>query len=164
MRERPYRVALIGCSKRKRTDDPACRAEQLPAAQLYEGDLFRKALAYARATCDVAFILRAHYGLLALDNQVQHYDACLRELPPGARAAWGARVAEQLKARLEVDDSEIVCLAGETYAAALPASLRSSPGFVQPLRGLGLGRQKQWLQRQLTAAAPLPAQVRGANR
>lgn len=143
---RPIRIGLVGCSKQKATDSQWAREQCWPAAEFYRGDLFRKALAVARAQCDEVFILSAKHGLVALDQELGHYDVSLRTLTPAERAVWGARVAAQLEARFPgAVPLELVCFAGALYADALPVALRKRSRLLRPLRGLGLGAQKHRL-------------------
>lgn len=80
------RFCLIACSASK---GPVAT----PAAELYRGDVFRKALAWAQreAYTEVA-ILSARYGLVPLHQVVEPYDASLTTATLQQRWRWAAHV------------------------------------------------------------------------
>jgi hypothetical protein len=139
---RPLRVGLVACSAGK-LDQPA------PARELYTSQLFRKASAYAAATCDRWFILSALHGLVEPDQLLQPYDVTLNGMPALQREAWVARVRWQLQLQLgDAAGVQLVALAGATYRQALDGV----PWPVEiPMQGLGIGQQLGFLTRQLDA-------------
>lgn len=130
------RVMLIACSAGKL----ACSA---PAWQLYTGDLFRKAKALAEARGARWFVLSAKHGLVAPDTVLQPYDDTLAHATRERLAEWNAMVLAQLvEARLL--DQPLEVLAGRCYrgwTACLDVTV--------PMRGMGIGQQKQWLADQI---------------
>jgi len=126
-------VGLVACGKRKL--DVAA-----PAGDLYIGQLFRKASAYAEETYDRWFILSAKHGLLRPDEVIEPYDLSMAHLAADERRAWAAGVAEELD-RLELMGSEFFFHAGSRYTSVLAPMLRRS---TWPLQGLGIGRQLAW--------------------
>jgi hypothetical protein len=74
----PLTVGLVGCGKTK-LPHPA------PAGELYTGQLFRAAFAYARKTYDRTYILSAKYGLVHPATVIAPYDLTLTTLPRAAR-------------------------------------------------------------------------------
>jgi hypothetical protein len=132
-------VALIACSASKLSTAAA-------ALELYTGDFFTKAAAFAARFLDGAAVLSAKHGLLAADDVVAPYDHKL-----GGRReqrAWAAKVIEQLRASYDADVTTFVLFAGKAYAAELEASDLNT---LNPLRGLGLGDRKGWLKAALAA-------------
>lgn len=117
-------IALLGCSARK-LGHPA------PVRALYQGDLFRKGLAWAEATCDRVMVLSALHGLVALDQVVAPYDLTLNDLSAAERRAWAERI--------RLPDGDPVYLCGRNYWQHL------RPGAT-PLAGLGIGQQLGWLK------------------
>lgn len=93
MAEHRRSVGLVACGKRKQ-DHPA------PAAELYCGDLFRKACAYARFAYDDWFILSAKHGLVPPDTILAPYDLSLRHLNARERREWADRVLAQTSRNL----------------------------------------------------------------
>lgn len=141
---------LVGCGASK-------LARAAPASQLYTGDLFSKASAYAaqraQAEGGAWAILSACHGVLRPDQIVEPYDCAMRGLSETGRAAWASRVTDQLVA---MKPQTIVILAGRDYRAALdqlPRFRFCHPHVTAPLQGLGIGQQKAWLIAH-TAAAP----------
>ena len=104
------RIALIGCSSKK-------RAVPSRADELYLGNLFRLSRQWVEARAHVFGgwgILSAKYGLLLPSDVIPPYDQYT--IPPG----WGEHVRQQI---IEVwgDPSEIIftVLAGDRYVAPL---------------------------------------------
>lgn len=139
-------VALVGCASAK-LSRPA------PARDLYTSPLFRKASAYAEATCDRWFILSAKHGLLAPDEVVEPYDVKLgrshrdpaKDAPP--IWSWADRVADQLRAALsDAPGVRLMLLAGAQYATV---ARRVDWPCDEPLQGLGIGERLAWLNAAL---------------
>jgi hypothetical protein len=93
------RVGLVGCASAK-LSQPA------PARELYTSPLFRKASAYAEATCTRWYVLSAKHGLVAPDAILEPYNVKLgratrdpeTDAPP--IHAWAQSVRDQLAAEL----------------------------------------------------------------
>jgi hypothetical protein len=150
-RERPVRPAPPG-------EDVvylvACCAEKLgrraPARELYRSDLFQKMRGYAenqiQATGGQWFILSAKHELVRPDEAVSPYDFSIRELREAERDAWAGRVVSKLQDHVR-PTTRIVVLAGEDYVRPILRELnfKLHTGAETPLRGLGIGQQKQWL-------------------
>jgi hypothetical protein len=140
----PITIGLVGCASQK-LKRPA------PARELYVSQLFKKASAYADATCDRWYVLSAKHGLVHPDTVLEPYDIRLgtnhRTTPPIHQ--WGARVKEQLDAELAgLENVTLIALAGEQYRIAVH---NSRWPVAVPMKGLGIGQQLGWLTAQLTA-------------
>jgi hypothetical protein len=141
------RYCLIACSATK-------AAVAAPAADLYQGDLFRKALAWAQrqAYTEVA-ILSARHGLVPLHQVVEPYDDSLTTAPMLERRRWAAHVLASLLQRWPlVEACEVTLMAGRRYTEPLVALLMAAAPRTQvhrPLAGLGIGQQKAWLAERL---------------
>ncbi len=134
------RIVLISCVSKKRTT----RAK---AAELYTSTLFKYNLQYARQlNPDVIFILSAKYGLLALNDEVDPYDATLNKMAAGERKAWAAKVIKQLQIHSDLQRDHFIILAGERYRQYLLPHLAS---YKIPLKGLPIGKQLQYLKQQV---------------
>ncbi len=135
-------VGLISCVSQKR----ACATE---ARELYDSPLFVKARRYVESRCDTWYILSAKYGLLHPTQVVDPYEETLSSKNRVAREQWAKRVWTDLHSQVRAGD-HVVVLAGERYREYLVPRLVDQGCFVEvPMEGLGIGRQLQWLSRQL---------------
>lgn len=127
------KTGLISCGKEK-------LSSAAPAQDMYQGDLFKKAWAYAEATYDQCYILSAKYGLLEPNQIIESYDLTLKDMDRKARREWADKIYEQIKKRCVLDNVFYIH-AGKLYREYLELYL----GLVQvPLEGLGIGQQKAW--------------------
>jgi hypothetical protein len=136
------RIGLVGCGSAK-LGRPA------PARDLYTSQLFRKASAYAAATCDRWYVLSAKHGLVRPDQILEPYDVKLGANLPSSPPihAWAAMVREQLAVELaDVAGAVLVALAGEQYRTVLRPCAWP---FEIPMQGLGIGQQLGFLTREL---------------
>ena len=133
------RIALVSCTATK-------LPRAAPARDLYCGNWFRLARAWAETFADYWYILSAQHGLVEPDRVIAPYDAALTRQSMEERATWAVRVAADLLRTTEPAD-EIIVLAGEAYREPL-ALLLELQGFVvyTPLVGLGIGQQMAWLK------------------
>jgi hypothetical protein len=140
------RVGLVACAGVKLD-------RRAPARDLYVSDLFRKASAYAAATCDEWFILSALHGVVHPDRELDPYNYTLADLPADVRRARVATMATDLTNLLaDAGRVELVVLAGANYRAALDQAARTpswEATVTVPMAGLGIGDQLGWLKREL---------------
>jgi hypothetical protein len=139
------RIILVACSAGK-------GRAAAPARDLYTGDLFRKARAYAEAFGSRWFILSALHGLLDPSTVVAPYNVSLDTLPKAERDAWGARVFGQLRDE-GCHTGPLVVLAGALYWDSIRDNQGRFPWLrdsSRPLARLGIGRQKAWLKAAVT--------------
>lgn len=129
-------VILVACCGPK-LPDPS------PAADLYVSDLFKKARTYAERR-GRWFILSALHGLLNPAAVIAAYDVTLKTMPAAKRREWGRKVRDQMEAAGLIGLS-LVALAGEDYVQPLRAAGLT---VEQPMKGLGIGKQLQWLKKQ----------------
>jgi uncharacterized protein DUF6884 len=129
-------IVLISCVSKKRSQPS--RAESL-----YVSPLFVGSLRYARSLQpDHIFILSAEHHLLDLDTVVAPYNTTLKTMSSVAVQQWAERVLEQLKARTDLQVDRFIFLAGDKYRKHLLPQISS---YSIPLKGLGIGKQLQWL-------------------
>ncbi|OGG39832.1 hypothetical protein A2118_00215 [Candidatus Kaiserbacteria bacterium GWA2_50_9] len=134
------RIVLISCVSTK-LGKPA------KARDLYISPLFRFNLAYAESLKpDMVFILSAKYGLVPLNRKIAPYNETLNTKRNAAKKIWANKVLHQLKAKTDLKLDEFILLAGERYRRFLLPHLAR---VRIPLKGLGLGRQLQFLKRTL---------------
>jgi hypothetical protein len=128
-------IALVGCGKTKLTYGA-------PAQDLYTGDLFRKARAFAEKHADRWYILSAKHGLVSPKTYLHPYDLACADLSPVEREVWEMDVRREIRRRAGPGDT-LVFLAGECYAGIVSGF----PNVEKPLQGLGIGHRKAWLKR-----------------
>jgi len=139
------RIVLVGCCAEK-LDRVA------PARQLYRSQLFRKASTWAQAQGAPWFVLSAAYGLIKPDDQLAPYDKTHANMTPAERSAWAGVVHDQISGLCnfwDVEQLEIVMLAGEKYAGWIPLVEAWGCKVVQPMKGMQVGQRLQWLTAQL---------------
>jgi hypothetical protein len=129
-------VILVACCGPKLADPSR-------AADLYVSDLFKKARSYAERR-GRWFILSALHGLLDPSTIIAPYDVTLKKMPAAKRKEWGQKVREQMEAA-ELIGLPLVALAGADYVNPLIAA---GLDVAQPMKGLGIGKQLQWLKKQ----------------
>jgi len=137
------KIVLISCASKKLPS----RAE---AQDLYISPLFKKNLSYAKfLKADKVFILSAKHGLLGLDKVVYPYDQTLNRMSFKEIDKWANLVLRQLKKVAQLDKDEFIFLAGNNYRKYL---LPHITNYKIPLKGLGIGKQLQWLGKKLVVA------------
>jgi hypothetical protein len=132
------RLILIACSKAK-------LPHAAPAAQLYQGDLFRKARALAERLGWPWAVLSARHGVVLPQHWLAPYNDTLTAATREQRAAWNRMVLQQLGERAR---QPLAVIAGRQYrgwTAGLDVAV--------PLAGLGIGKQKARLAEMLKEAA-----------
>ena len=139
-------LILIGCSKSKLD-------HRRPAYELYTGDLFKKQMNYADNILQPLnqykskiMILSAKHGLLDVDTLVKPYDLSLNDFNAFELARWAREVESQIY-DLYIDFDSIIFLAGKKYRSPLSSFLPYK--IEQPLNGLGIGEQKQFINKAL---------------
>lgn len=133
---------LVACVSRK-------ESRLMAARDLYCSDWFRKARAYAEASGNEWFILSAKHGLVAPKQLIEPYNLTLKRMTREQHRAWAAKVLGELKEKCHSGDKVIV-LAPQLYRQDLVPALREWGCDVEePLRGLGIGKQLQWMKRKL---------------
>lgn len=130
-------VVLIQCAKGK-------QRHKAPARDLYTSPLFRGSLRYAESlNPDAIYILSAKHGLLDTDTVVSPYDETLRAMPTDKRRTWTERVLAELTEVSDLKKDMFTLLAGVRYREFLIDAL---PNHSVPMKGLGIGKQLQFLK------------------
>ena len=138
-------IILLSCSARK-------AGNPLPAAELYQGTLFKASLAWAQQQQpDAIYILSAKHHLVEPDRVLQPYDLTLNDMPTAELRRWSDAVLEQLKSATDIERDRFIILAGDRYRRFLIPHLRN---VELPLEGMRIGEQVQFLQSQVQAADP----------
>jgi hypothetical protein len=174
------RVGLVACGKSK-LDHAA------PARDLYTGPLFRAASAYAERTYDAWFVLSAKHHLVHPDDVLEPYDVSLAGLMHVVRLQWALHVDialrcgrntgidEDYRTRRNAPEDgpflgrftmaggkvELFLHAGSDYAGPLyDRGIEGWATVYRPLRGLGIGEQLAWYQRQAAEQLTLDVETR----
>ena len=137
------RVVLISCSKLKRTYP--CEAYLLYDAS----SLFSKSLAYAKTISDELYVLSSKHGLVPMDEIIEPYEETLNEKSAVELSSWGDKVAAQLSARFDLNNTEFIVLAGKNYYQPLRVHLRN---MTLPLIGLAMGKRMEKLDKLIKTA------------
>ncbi|WP_025041313.1 DUF6884 domain-containing protein [Nitrosospira briensis] len=134
------KIVLISCVSKK-------LHHRAKVQDLYISPLFRLNLKYARKLKpDSIYILSAEHGLLDLDTEIEPYDRTLNGMRSLEVQAWAQRVLVQIDERADPGKDHFVLLAGQKYRKFLIPHLASHE---TPMEGLGIGRQLQYLGRQI---------------
>lgn len=135
-------IGLVACVGTKRADPAEAR-------DLYESSLFVKSRVYVEQRCTAWYILSAKYGLVRPTDVIAPYDETLNTKRSAERREWADRVWAKLAPVLKKGD-QVVLLAGQRYRENIIERLRELGCAVDvPMSGLGIGRQLQWLTRNL---------------
>jgi len=131
------RIVLISCVSKK-LDRPA------KAEELYTSTLFKYGLQYAKSlNPEKIFILSAKYGLVPSDKIIEPYNKTLNEMSSKEVLEWSDKVLADLRKVADLDNDEIIFLAGENYRKHLLPHIKN---HIIPLKGLGIGRQLKYLK------------------
>lgn len=141
------RFALIGCSKKKNTNNPF--HEMVPARDLYCSDLFKKRVEHIESRGLPWFILSAKSGCISPGTPLRKYDHTILDKEPIDRAAWHIGAASQLIDSLYYDfgirdpaECVIEIHAGKDYCEPLRKILQIAGFEVErPVEGMGIGQQ-----------------------
>ena len=134
------KVVLIPCASKK-------LKQKSKAKDLYISPLFKLSLNYAKSlNPDKIFILSAKYGLLDLEQEISPYDLTLNFMPEKEIKIWAEKVIEQLKEKVDLENDEIIFLAGEKYRKFLLPSIKS---YKIPLKGRGIGKQLKFFKESI---------------
>jgi hypothetical protein len=130
----------------------SCASKKVPhrakAKDLYISPLFKLGLQYARSlNPDDIFILSAKYGLVPLDQEIEPYDLTLNDMPDRDVKVWAGSVIAQLGNAADLQRDHLIILAGERYRKHLLSHISI---YTLPMRGLGIGKQLQFLKARIS--------------
>lgn len=136
-------VGLVSCVSRK-------GAQAAKARDLYVSPLFTKARKYVEERCDTWYILSAKFGLVGPTQVIDPYEETLNTKPRAEREQWALRVWADLSTHLHAGD-RVIILAGKRYREYLiPRMVELGCMLEVPMEGMGIGKQLQWLSRQMS--------------
>lgn len=135
-------VVLVSCSAGK-------ESKPMPAEKLYNSDLFKKQLEYAKklANSNNIYIISAKYHLVPLNKTISPYNLTLKEMPADEREKWSNIVKKQLEDKgYNLQKDKFVFLAGNAYRQYLEPHMKN---VEVPFEGLRIGQQKKALLQKL---------------
>jgi hypothetical protein len=135
----PIRFVLISCSKSKLTI-------AAPAATLYTGQLFKRAVSWAQRQNLTWFVVSALHGLLPPEQTIAPYNFTIKNLRGREREQWAHRVVSAELTRHVAKHSHAILILPEPYRRFIEPELsRNEITYENPLAGKGIGQQIKWL-------------------
>jgi len=132
-------TVLVSCVGQKQTT-------VMKASELYISPWFMLAKQYCLFHGHQWFILSARHGLLDIETNIEPYNLTLKECNERYQRAWSQRVVRDIIQRIDITTS-LMMFAGLRYRRFLcPLLMRHGYDIQVPMRGLGIGRQLQWLK------------------
>ena len=139
------KVVLVSCSAGK-------ESQAAPAEELYNSDLFKKQLEYAKKLTNPndIYIISAKYHLVPLRAKIEPYNKTLKDMSADERQSWSDTVLDQLKKKgYDLQKDKFVILAGNSYRQYLEPHMKN---VEVPFDGLRIGQQKKALLQKLKEA------------
>jgi len=135
-------IYLVSCVSEKRNTP-------MPAEELYDSDLFRKASSFIKKKGASWLILSAKYGVVNPATIIEPYNETLNKMGVGQRRVWASRVSEELKKYIHPGDT-VVFFAGARYREFLIEPILKIGCHIEiPMDGLRIGKQLKWLKEHL---------------
>lgn len=136
---RPITVVLISCSKSKLT-------HRAPARELYTGQLFRKAVAWAERNSHQWFVVSALHGLVKPDQELDPYDFTVKDRR-GAREreSWAHIAASDLNSYVSKNSHAVLIMPNLYRRFIQPELQRHAITYENPVAGMAIGQQMHWL-------------------
>ena len=136
------RIVLISCVKKKAN-------HRAKARDMYISPLFRSMWRYAKSLQpDSVFILSAQHGLLEPDRDIDPYDVTLKKMAISQVRKWAGRVLGDLGKVADLSNDRFIFLASLRYRQFLTPQLSH---VEVPMEGLGIGKQLQWLKKEVSS-------------
>ena len=151
------RYFLVGCSKNKSF------ARGKAASRVYHGALFwlhKELIKWHQLVAERQnqtipgwSIVSAKYGLLQPTDEIEDYNLHIKQMSKELKSKWARLVVKDLMRATggwRSSKDTIVLLMGADYATLLEKELLNLGYTVErPLKGLGIGQQKQWLHKEI---------------
>lgn len=133
-------IVFLSCGKTKAKRN--CKA-----SQMYQGDLFKKSLEYAKSLKPrKIYILSAKYRLLELDDVISPYELTLNTMNKRQQKKWAYDVYLQLKEKGQDFEEEAIFLCGDNYRKYLMQVFKNAKS---PLQGVSFGKQLKFYKKNL---------------
>lgn len=135
----PITFVLISCSKTK-LPRPAI------ARELYTGQLFKKAVAWAERHNHPWFIVSALHGLVTPHQELAPYNFTIKEWRKRERESWAHQTVASQLTRYASPGSHALLIVPQLYRVYLQEELnRAAITYENPVAGLAIGQQMHWL-------------------
>ncbi|WP_221566461.1 DUF6884 domain-containing protein [Alkalihalobacillus sp. TS-13] len=130
---------------RKKLDHPA------PVLEFYTSPLFQKSVQYAKGHYDRFYFYNAKDGLLLPDQTLEPYDLSIKTFSIMEKKVWARNVIDTFL-KYESPEEVIVYLhGGKVYRDHLEPQLEQKGyAYEIPMKGLGIGQQLAWFDKQLS--------------
>ena len=139
VRPDPITFVLISCSKTK-LSTPAI------ARELYTGQLFKKAVAWAERHQYRWFIVSALHGLVTPDQELDPYNFTIKDWRKRERESWAHQAIAGQLTRYASPGSHALLILPQSYRLCIQEELnRAAFTYENPVAGLAIGQQMQWL-------------------
>lgn len=133
-------IVFLSCGKTK-------TKHTCEACNMYQGDLFKKSLEYARSLKPrKIYILSAKYKLLELEDVISPYELTLNAMNKQQQKRWAYDVYLQLKAKGQNFEEEAIFLCGDNYRKYLSQVFKNAKA---PLKGVSFGNQLKFYKQNL---------------
>ena len=129
---------------RKKSPTPA------PVPEFYISPLFRKSVQYALQTYERIYFYNAKDGLLLPERIMEPYDVSIKTFSHSEKQRWAYQVISELKDYENPEDVIVYLHGGYVYRKFLQPELENfGYEYIIPLKGLGIGEQLAWYDKQL---------------
>ncbi len=129
-------LAIISCGAKKKSIPAKAR-------DLYEGNLYKAALSFVERIGFNFVIISAKHAILSPDQVVAPYEMRVDQMSKDQYRLWSLRVVDALK---KLSPEKIIWLCPAIYCELPSKMLNGNIKHEFPLKGLGIGRQIQWLK------------------
>jgi hypothetical protein len=135
-------TVLVQCTQSKQ------RREQVPAKQLYRGQLWDAQRRFAE-THEQWFILSGKHRVVCPDEEISYYQKHISDVDD--IDVWAQNVAQRLSG---VEGEELIIVAGSEYADPIVPLLEAKGiEVLEPCCGMKIGERVAWLREQAKARA-----------
>ncbi|HEX7063571.1 MAG TPA: hypothetical protein VF199_00755 [Bacillales bacterium] len=136
-------VGLLATARKKQSH-PA------PVTEFYTSPLFRKSVKYALLTYRRFYFYNAKDGLLLPEQIMEPYDVSIKTFTIEEKKHWAATVVDELKRYESPEEVTVYLHGGYVYRKFLQPELkRYGFNYEVPLKGMGIGKQLSWYDRNL---------------
>lgn len=127
------------------------RPKPAPVLDFYISPLFRKSVQYALQTYERLYFYNAKDGLLLPEQIMEPYDVSIKTFSHSEKKQWAHKVINGLKDYEDPEKVTVYLHGGYVYRKFLQPELENfGYEYTVPLKGLGIGEQLAWYDKQLT--------------
>ncbi len=135
------KVGLLATARKKST-------KSAPVTEFYQSPLFQKTLEYALHHYDRMYFYNAKDGLLLPDDIMDPYDLSIKTLTHHQREEWAQKLITQFREQESPSRITVYLHGGSVYRKHIEPQLQQYEyNYEVPLKGLGIGEQLNWYQK-----------------